>query len=117
MTHRDGPGLLTRLPWRKSARGVNNGNCVEVAELADGEIFVRDSQESSGTVLPFTDEEWRAFMAEIRNRESDSRSRYGRYQFLRDVIKDWGNATRYCMVLVVGSGATALAAWLVTGRR
>jgi len=48
--------------WIKSSKSFSNGNCVEVANLPDGEVGVRDSKDRSGPVLRFTPDEWRAFL-------------------------------------------------------
>ena len=58
--------------WMKSSLSFSNGNCVEVASLADGEIGVRDSKDSEGPVLRFTSGEWHAFLGGVRNGEFDS---------------------------------------------
>jgi hypothetical protein len=55
-----GPGSAA-LRWRKSSWSAHNGNCVEVARLADG-FAVRDSMDNSGTVLIFKREEWGVFL-------------------------------------------------------
>jgi hypothetical protein len=41
---------------------MTNGNCVEVAELGDGAVGVRDSKDPRGGVLRFTPEEWKKFL-------------------------------------------------------
>lgn len=41
---------------------MTNGNCVEVAELGDGAVGVRDSRDPRGGVLRFTPEEWKKFL-------------------------------------------------------
>lgn len=47
--------------WRKSTRsGPYSDNCVEIADL-DGGRAVRDSQDPTGPVLVFTENEWAAF--------------------------------------------------------
>ena len=56
--------------WRKSSH-CDAGTCVEVAR-ADGGVAVRDSKDPSGPTLKFTEEEWRAFVAGIRDGEFDS---------------------------------------------
>jgi hypothetical protein len=61
--------------WVKSSLSFSNGNCVEVASLADDEIGVRNSRDSEGAVLRFTPGEWRAFLGGVRNGEFD---RFGR---------------------------------------
>ena len=57
--------------WIKSSLSYANGNCVEVASLPGGEIGVRNSRYSSGPVLRFTSDEWRAFLGGVRNGEFD----------------------------------------------
>jgi Domain of unknown function (DUF397) len=58
--------------WVKSSLSFSNGNCVEVASLADGEIGVRNSRDAEGAVLRFTPDEWHAFLGGVRNGEFDS---------------------------------------------
>ena len=57
--------------WTKSSLSFSNSNCVEVANLADGQIGVRDSKDPQGPVLRFTPDEWRAFLGGARNGEFD----------------------------------------------
>lgn len=57
--------------WVKSSLSFSNGNCVEVASLADGEIGVRNSRDSAGAVLRFTPDEWNAFLGGVRKGEFD----------------------------------------------
>jgi len=58
--------------WVKSSLSFSNGNCVEVADLAKGEIGVRHSKDTEGLVLRFTSDEWHAFLGGVRNGEFDS---------------------------------------------
>jgi hypothetical protein len=60
------------LRWRKSTfSGANGGGCVEVADH-NGMILVRDTKEHGrGPVHRYTPEEWRAFIAGVRNGEFD----------------------------------------------
>ncbi|HVB41120.1 MAG TPA: DUF397 domain-containing protein [Streptosporangiaceae bacterium] len=58
--------------WIKSSLSFANSNCVEVANLTEGEIGVRDSKDSAGPVLRFTSDEWHAFLGGVRNGEFDS---------------------------------------------
>jgi hypothetical protein len=57
--------------WIKSSLSFSNSNCVEVANLPEGEIGVRDSKDSEGPVLRFTSGEWDAFLGGVRNGEFD----------------------------------------------
>jgi len=67
-----GPGGPGSGPyWTKSSLSFSNSNCVEVANLADGQIGVRDSKDPQGPVLRFTPDEWRAFLGGARNGEFD----------------------------------------------
>jgi hypothetical protein len=57
--------------WRKSSvSGNGDGDCVEIAFVADG-VLVRHSRNPSGPVLSFTRSEWRAFLAGSHNGEFD----------------------------------------------
>jgi hypothetical protein len=63
------------LDWRKSTFSNGSGGaCVEVANLADGAIAVRDSKDRTGPVLAFTRAEWNAFLAGARAGEFDRTS-------------------------------------------
>jgi hypothetical protein len=57
--------------WVKSSLSFANGNCVEVRDLPDGEVCVRNSREAQGPVLRFTPDEWQAFLGGVRNGEFD----------------------------------------------
>ena len=58
--------------WTKSSLSFSNGNCVEVASLAEGGVGVRNSRDAEGAVLQFTPDEWHAFLGGVRNGEFDS---------------------------------------------
>src|SRR5215472_6556842 len=60
------------LTWIKSSLSFSNGNCVEVASLANGGVGVRNSRDAEGAVLQFTPDEWHAFLGGVRNGEFDS---------------------------------------------
>lgn len=60
------------LRWRKSSySGNGGGNCVEVADLPDGGVAVRDSKQPAGPRLAFSAAEWAAFTAGVRDGEFD----------------------------------------------
>jgi len=63
----DGLNDAQHVGWRKSSFSMSNGQCVEVAHLADGHIGVRDSKTPGGPVLRFTPDAWTAFLEDIRN--------------------------------------------------
>jgi hypothetical protein len=53
------------LRWR-SAR-CSTQSCVEIAELPDGGMAVRDGKlEQASPILAFTSDEWRAFLAGVK---------------------------------------------------
>jgi Domain of unknown function (DUF397) len=60
------------LNWVKSSLSFANGNCVEVANLLDGGVAVRNSRHSEGPILNFTPDEWHAFLGGVRNGEFDN---------------------------------------------
>jgi Domain of unknown function (DUF397) len=55
--------------WRTSTYSGGNG-CVEVS-LLDGRVAVRDSKNRGGPVLLFSNHEWAAFLAGVRDGEFD----------------------------------------------
>jgi hypothetical protein len=63
--------LVRSLTWVKSSLSFSNGNCVEVANLPEGGVAVRNSRHRRGPVLRFTPDEWDAFVGGVRNGEFD----------------------------------------------
>jgi hypothetical protein len=61
----------SRLHWRKSTISNPSGNCVELAELDDGEIAVRNSRHPTGPTLVYTRAEISAFILGVRGGEFD----------------------------------------------
>jgi hypothetical protein len=58
--------------WVKSSLSSYNGNCVEVADLANKTIQMRDSKDPHGKTLTFADPaEWAAFLIGVKNGEFD----------------------------------------------
>jgi Domain of unknown function (DUF397) len=60
------------LRWRKSTfSGANGGGCIEVADH-NGMIMVRDTKNHGrGPVHRYTADQWRAFIAGVRNGQFD----------------------------------------------
>ena len=60
--------VASRLPvvWRKSRRSNPSGNCVELAELPDGTVAMRDSEDPHGPALLYPRETMAAFIALVR---------------------------------------------------
>jgi hypothetical protein len=59
------------MQWIKSSLSYANNNCVEVADLPEGGVGVRNSRDREGPVLRFTSDEWDAFLGGVRNGEFD----------------------------------------------
>jgi Domain of unknown function (DUF397) len=63
--------LLLGASWRKSCYSNPCGSCVEVAQLADGWIAVRNSRHPSGPALVFPDAEMAALVHGVKVGEFD----------------------------------------------
>ena len=59
------------LTWRKSTASGPNGNCVELAVLADGGVAVRNSRFPGGPHLTYTRAEIAAFVHGVQAGEFD----------------------------------------------
>ncbi|WP_406275382.1 DUF397 domain-containing protein [Nocardia sp. NBC_00881] len=57
--------------WRKSSFSNPSGNCVEVAETANGQVAVRNSRDPEGGVLFYTRPEIDAFVRGAKSGEFD----------------------------------------------
>lgn len=53
------------------ASGEPGTHAVEIAELADGHVGMRDGKDPDGPVLIFTPAEWAAFTAGVQDGEFD----------------------------------------------
>jgi Domain of unknown function (DUF397) len=58
--------------WRKSRRSNPSGNCVELAELADGAVAVRNSRHPAGPALIYTRAEIAAFILGAKDGDFDA---------------------------------------------
>ena len=85
--------------WVKSSLSFSNGNCVEVANLSEGGVAVRNSRDPEGPVLRFTPDEWHAFIGGAHLGEFDS---FGRLRTTsreqRRVLPRWPGGTLRCRV-------------------
>lgn len=59
------------LAWRKSSASNPSGNCVELAELAGGDVAVRNSRHPRGPVIVYTRAEIAAFIQGVQDGEFD----------------------------------------------
>lgn len=57
--------------WRKDWSGSNGGQCVEVKELPDGSVAVRQSTAPDGPALLFTKGEMTAFLNGVKEGKAD----------------------------------------------
>jgi hypothetical protein len=62
---------LHDVTWTKSRRSNSQGNCVEVAELATGEVAVRNSRFPDGPALVYTRAEIEALILGAKDGDFD----------------------------------------------
>jgi len=62
---------ITSAKWVKSASSNAQGACVELAQLPDGEIALRNSRHPEGPALVYTQAEIAAFVAGAKSGEFD----------------------------------------------
>ncbi|WP_067542256.1 DUF397 domain-containing protein [Nocardia crassostreae] len=65
----------SELSWRKSTFSNPSGNCVEVAELSNGLVAMRNSLDPQGSVLVYTRPEIDAFLRGAKSGEFDDLAR------------------------------------------
>lgn len=62
---------LRDVVWMKSRHSTADGNCVELALLAGGDVAVRNSRDPYGPALVYTQAEIAAFIAGVKDGEFD----------------------------------------------
>ncbi|HET9657455.1 MAG TPA: DUF397 domain-containing protein [Kineosporiaceae bacterium] len=62
---------LQAVTWRKSQRSNSTGNCVELAELASGDVAVRNSRHPHGPALVYTRAEIEALILGAKDGDFD----------------------------------------------
>lgn len=62
---------LGDVTWQKSGRSNSQGNCVEIAALAGGEVAVRNSRHPDGPALIYTQAEIEALILGIKDGDFD----------------------------------------------
>jgi Domain of unknown function (DUF397) len=64
---RDEPMPVTQLDWRRSSLCGTHGSCVEVAQMPDGGVAIREGEApGAGPVLFFSHDEWEAFVGGVK---------------------------------------------------
>lgn len=73
MTHANGTPApaLGPVSWKKSAISNPSGDCVEVADLPDGDVALRNSRDPHGPTLVYTRAEISAFLRGAKAGEFD----------------------------------------------
>ena len=62
---------LSGVTWIKSERSNSQGNCVELAELADGSVAMRNSRHPHGPALVYTRAEIEAMVQGAKDGDFD----------------------------------------------
>lgn len=65
---------LRECEWRRAARSLSNGACVEVATTATA-VVIRDSKASDGVVLQCSFDSWHFFVADAKTGRFDRPSK------------------------------------------
>jgi NADH:ubiquinone oxidoreductase subunit len=63
---------LIGVRWQKSHRSNSQGNCVEMAQLPDGSVAVRNSRHPAGPALVYTKSEMRTLIQGAKAGDFDS---------------------------------------------
>jgi hypothetical protein len=62
---------IADVTWRKSERSNSQGNCVEMAELTDGSVAMRNSRHPNGPALVYTRAEVEAMILGAKDGDFD----------------------------------------------
>lgn len=64
-------GELGAVRWQKSRRSNSQGNCVELAQVADDHVAVRNSRHPDGPALVYTRDEMTVFIEGAKDGDFD----------------------------------------------
>ena len=87
--------VLPGARWRKSSASNPSGSCLEIAELPDGNVAVRNSRDKSGPALVWPRAELAGFLVAVKNYlevmnrlSAEALTPAGTTRFLKEIISE-----------------------------